>query len=146
MVDQVLSWPAGNRIMILSPLVFDQKGEHKNIFEKIGKAGYARVRVDGEILELSDAGKLKLDKNKKHSIEVVVDRLRVDQADKLRISDSLENALDLGSEIAVVADVDSGSETLFSQKFSCPSGHMLGSWKQARGGSYFGYSQSEAHA
>jgi excinuclease ABC subunit A len=124
MVDKILSWPEGNRIIIMSPLVSDQKGEHKNIFDQIRKAGYSRTRLDGEVLELDEAVERKLDKNKRHTIEVVVDRLRVDIADRSRIADSLESALDLGSEIAIVQDVDAVQEELFSQKFACPSGHM----------------------
>src|SRR3989344_5463343 len=124
MVDQILSWPSGNRIQIFAPLVSDQKGEHKDIFDKIRKAGYARVRLDNEVLELDQAAQQKLDKNKKHSLDVVVDRLRVDVADRVRLADSLESALDLGSDVSVVVDVETGEEVLFSQKFSCPSGHM----------------------
>ncbi|OGE86193.1 MAG: excinuclease ABC subunit A [Candidatus Doudnabacteria bacterium RIFCSPHIGHO2_02_FULL_46_11] len=124
MVDQILSWPIGNRIMILAPLVSDQKGEQKLIFEQIRKAGYARVRLDGQILELDEAAGVKLDKNKKHKLDVIVDRLRVDMADRIRVADSLESALDLGSDIAIVIDDDAKEEVLFSQKFSCPSGHM----------------------
>lgn len=124
MVDQVLAEPTGNRIMILAPLISDQKGEHKHVFDQIRKAGYARVRFDGNVVELEEAASAKLDKNKKHTIEVVVDRLRVDIADRGRLADSLESALDLGSEVAIVVDVDANKEILFSQKFACPSGHM----------------------
>ncbi len=124
MVDQILSWPEGNRIMILAPLVSDQKGEHKNLFDQVQKSGYARVRLNGDILELSEASQQKLDKNKKHSLDVVVDRLRVDVADRVRLADSLESALDLGADVAIVIDSDANQEILFSQKFSCPSGHM----------------------
>src|SRR5213592_3508642 len=101
MVDQLLNLPEGTRLMLLAPFVRDQKGEHKVIFEQIKKAGFARVRVDGTLMDLNEAQGLNLDKQKKHFIDVVVDRLTIDAADKGRISESLEKALDLGDGIAI---------------------------------------------
>jgi len=145
MVDQLLALKAGTRIVLLAPFIKDQKGEHKVIFEQIKKAGFARVRVDGTLMDLNEAQNVNLDKQKKHTIDVVVDRLTVDQADKGRISESLEKALDLGDGVALavrLSDKDNlspaqsgalsskgesnivGSEILLSQKFACPDGHM----------------------
>src|ERR1039458_6162025 len=95
MVEQLMNLPEGTRLMLLAPFVRDQKGEHKHIFEQIKKAGFARVRVDGTVMDLNEAQKLNLDKQKKHSIDVVVDRITVSKNDKSRMSESLEKALDL---------------------------------------------------
>ena len=133
MVDQLLNLKAGTRLVLLAPFIKDQKGEHKVIFEQIKKAGFARVRVDGTLMDLNEAQNLNLDKQKKHSIDVVVDRLSVSVEDKGRLSESLEKALDLGDGIATAQKVDAeknGSgvadpkEILLSQKFACPDGHM----------------------
>src|SRR5581483_7676165 len=102
-----------------------QKGEHKVIFEQIKKAGFARVRVDGTVMDLNEAQNLNLDKQKKHSIEVVVDRLAIDPAEKGRLSESLEKALDLGDGIVYVAEMEEKSpDIILSQKFACPDGHI----------------------
>jgi len=94
------------------------------VLEEIKKAGYARVRVDGIFMDLDEALNLSLDKKKKHSIDVVVDRITVDKSERARISDSLETALDLGNETALVYLPDEDRAITFSQKFSCPEGHM----------------------
>jgi excinuclease ABC subunit A len=107
------------KIIILAPLISDQKGEHINTFEKIKKAGFARVRVDGIVFELSEVPKL--DKQKKHSIEVVVDRLLMSQTlERSRLADSIETALNLGSGIIKIQDTKNKSEQVFSEHFSCP--------------------------
>ena len=137
MVEQVLSLKAGTKIVLLAPFIKDQKGEHRVIFEQIKKAGFARVRVDGTVMDLNEAQNLSLDKQKKHSIDVVVDRLAIDAAEKGRISESLEKALDLGDGIAMVVKMDysknphpgllpkgEGAEIVLSQKFACPDGHI----------------------
>lgn len=116
-VDAVSDLPEGKKIMIMAPLVRGRKGEYSQVFEDLSKAGYARVRIDGDIQELS-AG-IKLDKQKKHSIEVVVDRLITGQKGNYsRLSDSVETALKLGSGIVVVAVIDD-EELLFSEHFAC---------------------------
>ena len=116
-VDSILALPQGSRIMIMAPLVRDRKGEHQAIFEDLRKAGYVRVRVDGRIYDLSE--EFQLDKNKKHSIETVVDRLLIDEATEIsRIADSVETALKLGAGVVLVSIVD-GEELLFSEHFAC---------------------------
>jgi len=128
MVDQLLGLPNGTRLMLLAPFIRDQKGEHKTVFEHIKKAGFARVRVDKVVMDLSEAQRLNLDKQKKHSIDVVVDRVLIDPAERGRVSESLEKALDLGDGLATAAKLDDklniASEINLSQKFSCPDGHV----------------------
>src|SRR5215469_7646008 len=121
-IDAVLEMPEGTRIMVLGPLVEARKGEFQQAFDDVRRAGFVRVRVDGEVRDLSE--KIVLKKNIKHSIAVVVDRLVVSRAqeDKSRIADSIEQALKLGSG-QVVISVPEGQEwkdTLFSENFACP--------------------------
>ncbi len=125
-VDQVLALPKQTKILLLAPVIRDQKGEHKNVFIDIRKAGFVRVRVDGNVYELDEAEDLKLDKQKKHRIEVVADRLTIgvdDQEkgenDKTRIYDSIETALDLGDGLIIVQRADNNAELLFSEHFAC---------------------------
>ena len=116
-VDAVQEIPQGSRIMILAPLVRDRKGEHQTILKDLQKAGFVRVRVDGEIYDLSD--EFQLDKNKKHTIEVVVDRLQIEQSENAtRLADSIETALKLGSGVVLIKVLD-GEELLFSEHFAC---------------------------
>ncbi len=116
-VDAVIALPAESKILILAPIIKDRKGEYRNIFENLQKSGFVRVRIDGEIKELS--GQFNLDKNKKHSIDVVIDRLRLDDTDNLsRISDSVETALKIGSGVVIIS-VIGGKELLFSEHFAC---------------------------
>lgn len=116
-VDAVSELPEGEKILIMAPLVRGRKGEYAQVFEDLRKAGYSRVRVDGEVSELS--ADIKLDKQKKHSIEVIVDRLITGQKGNYsRLSDSVETALKLGSGIVLVAVVG-GEELLFSEHFAC---------------------------
>jgi excinuclease ABC subunit A len=116
-VDAIQNIPAGSRIMILAPLIRDRKGEYQTVFDDLRKAGYVRVRVDGELHDLSE--EFQLDKYKKHSIEAVVDRLVTGQAeDQSRIADSVETALKLGAGVVLVA-IDGGEELLFSEHFAC---------------------------
>ena len=116
-VDAILNIPAGKRIMIMAPLIRDRKGEYQSVFNDLRKAGYARVRVDGQMHELSE--EIQLDKNKKHTIEVVVDRLVTGQADsQSRITDSVETALKLGAGVVQVSIIG-GEELLFSEQFAC---------------------------
>lgn len=116
-VDAVLALPSGSRIMILSPLVSDRKGEHQHVFQDLRKAGFVRVRVDGQVRDLSE--EFDLDRNRKHSIEAVVDRLVVaPDEDTTRIANSIETALKLGDGIVLVKVLD-GEELLFSEHFAC---------------------------
>ena len=116
-VDAINALPANSRIMILASLVRDRKGEYQGVFDDLRKAGYVRVRVDGEIHDLTE--EFQLDKNKKHSIEVVVDRLVMGQGEsQSRIADSVETALKLGAGVVLVS-ILGGEELLFSEHFAC---------------------------
>ena len=116
-VDAIQSLPKNSRIMILAPLIRDRKGEYQAVFDDLRKAGYVRVRVDRQINDLSE--EFHLDKNKKHSIEAVVDRLVIGQSGtKSRIADSVETALKLGAGVVLVSMTD-GEELLFSEHFAC---------------------------
>lgn len=116
-VDKVLKLPEGEKIQILAPLVRGKKGEHVKVLDSARKSGYVRVRVDGSIYDLSE--EIKLDKNIKHSIEVVVDRLVINDGIRSRLADSVDTACNL-SDGAVIIDVVGKDELLFSQKFACP--------------------------
>src|SRR3954447_22602212 len=117
MVDRILEYPERTKMQILAPVVSGRKGTHVKVFEDIKKQGFVRVRVDGELLDLSD--EIELDKNKKHSIEVVVDRIVVKEGVSARVADSLESALRLGSG-KVIVDVIGEEELLFSENLACP--------------------------
>ena len=117
MVDQIMALPERTKIQLLAPVVRGRKGEHVKIFEQARKSGYVRVRVDGNLYELSE--EIKLEKNKKHNIEILVDRLVVKPGIEKRLTDSLENVLRLGDGLAMV-DVQDGEMLQFSQSFSCP--------------------------
>ncbi|QDA27437.1 excinuclease ABC subunit UvrA [Paenibacillus polymyxa] len=117
MVDRILQYPEKTRLQILAPLVSGRKGEHKTLFTDIAKQGFVRVRVNGELRELSE--KIELEKNKKHSIEVVVDRIVVKEDIRARLSDSIETALNLsGGQLLV--DIIGQEELRFSSNFACP--------------------------
>ncbi len=118
MVDQVQKLPEGARILVLAPVVRGKKGRHEKVLERARRAGYVRVRVDGNQYSLSEED-ITLDKNLKHSIEVVVDRLVVRDGMQKRLTDSLENALGLAEGLAQVQVVD-GELLQFSQNFACP--------------------------
>ena len=117
MVDHICSLPAGTRIQLLAPVVRGRKGEHVKVLERAKRSGYVRVRVDGNLYELSE--EIKLDKNIKHNIEIVVDRLVVKEGIERRLTDSIENVLAL-TEGLLVVDVLDGEPVTFSQSFSCP--------------------------
>ena len=116
-VDSVMALKEGTRIQLLAPVVRGRKGEHVKEFDAARRAGYVRVRVDGNIYDLSE--EIKLEKNKKHNIEIVVDRLVIKPDIRSRISDSLETAVGLSGGLAIV-DVIGGEEMLFSQNYACP--------------------------
>ena len=115
-VENILSKFQGKKIMVLAPVVKSKKGEHKNIFEGIKRRGFIRVRVDGEMKEIEDIDTL--DKNKKHRIDVVVDRLVINEKILHRLSDSVETALKEGDGMISVIDT-SGKEEMFSEKLAC---------------------------
>ena len=120
MVDRVLEEPEGKRLMLLAPVVKDRKGEHVKLLENLTANGYIRARIDGEICDLSDPPKLEL--QKKHTIEVVIDRFKVREDIKTRLAESFETALDLSGSTAVIADMDdpNAEELVFSSSFACP--------------------------
>ncbi|MDQ0199024.1 excinuclease ABC subunit UvrA [Neobacillus ginsengisoli] len=117
MVDRILEYPERTKMQILAPVVSGRKGTHVKVFEDIKKQGFVRVRVDGEMMDIGD--EIELEKNKKHSIEVVVDRIVVKDGVASRIADSLETALELG-EGKVIVDVIGEEELLFSENHACP--------------------------
>ena len=114
---QILSLPEKTKAQILSPVVRGRKGEHQKLFEKAKKSGYVRVRVDGNIYELTE--EIKLEKNKKHNIEIVIDRLSIKEGIEKRLTDSIENALSLAEGLLMV-EVNGGELLNFSQSFACP--------------------------
>lgn len=117
MVDQVMELPEGTRIQLLAPVVRGRKGTHAKLFERAKKSGYVRVRVDGNLYELSET--ISLDKNIKHNIEIIVDRLIVKPGIEKRLTDSVESVLHLAEGLLVV-DIIGGEPMNFSQSFSCP--------------------------
>ena len=119
MVDQVLGMPEDARLMLLAPVIRGRKGEHAHIFQSLRAQGFIRVRVDGLVVDLDDVPEL--EKNKKHDIEVVVDRFKVKADLQLRLSESFETALNLSEGLVVVTPMDGGSpDTIFSARFACP--------------------------
>ncbi|WP_408007778.1 excinuclease ABC subunit UvrA [Pseudalkalibacillus sp. A8] len=117
MVDRIIEYPERTKLQILAPVVSGRKGEHVKVLENIKKEGYVRVRVDGEITDVSE--EIKLEKNKKHSIEIVVDRIVVKEGVETRLADSLETALNI-ADGKVIVDVIGEEELLFSQHHACP--------------------------
>lgn len=117
MVDRIMSMPEGTKIQLLAPVVRGRKGTHAKLLEKAKKSGYVRVRVDGNMYELTE--EIILDKNLKHNIEIIVDRLIVKQGIEKRLTDSVESVLHL-SEGLLSVDVIGGEMLNFSQSFSCP--------------------------
>lgn len=117
MVDQILALPEGTKIQLLAPVVRGRKGEHAKVLERAKRSGYVRVRIDGNLYDLSE--EIKLEKNIKHNIEIVVDRLVVKDGITARLTDSVENTLALAEGLLIV-DVIGGEPMTFSQSFSCP--------------------------
>ena len=117
MVDQILALPEGTKIQLLAPVVRGRKGEHAKVLERAKRSGYVRVRIDGNLYDLSE--EIKLEKNSKHNIEIVVDRLVVKDGIAARLTDSVENSLALADGLLIV-DVIGGEPMTFSQSFSCP--------------------------
>ena len=124
MVDQVLAMEEGSKLMLLAPVIREKKGEHLHLFDELRAQGFIRVRVDGRIYDMDDTPEL--DKNKKHTIEVVVDRFKVRSDLQNRLAESFETALNLADDIAIIASMDGNpldgdsEEITFSAKFACP--------------------------
>ncbi|MBM3300760.1 MAG: excinuclease ABC subunit UvrA, partial [Deltaproteobacteria bacterium] len=117
MVDRVMQWPPGDRIHLLAPIVSGRKGEYHKELLQLSRDGFVRVKIDGRLYDLSE--EIKLDKNKKHTIQVVVDRLVVKEGIERRLADSLETAVRMGQG-TVVVEQQEGETHLFSEKFACP--------------------------
>ena len=119
MVDQILELDAESRLMLLSPIIKQKKGEHLHVFDNLKRQGFLRARINGIVVDLEQPPKL--DKNKKHTIEVVVDRFKPNPSNNLRIAESLETAIALSEGLVIVADMDSNeSDKLMSANFACP--------------------------
>ena len=125
MVDQIMERPKGSKVMMLAPIVQDRKGEHLQVFQELKAEGFVRVRINGIVTDLDDLTPLQ--KNKKHTIEVVVDRFKVREDIEIRLAESIETALRLSDGLVIAADMESAdNDTLFSARFSCPiCGHSL---------------------
>lgn len=117
MVDRIMEYPERTKLQILAPLVSGRKGEHTKLFTDVQKQGFVRVRVNGETIDLSE--KIELDKNKKHTIDVVVDRIVIKEDVQTRLADSLETALKLANG-RVIVDIIDKEELMFSQNLACP--------------------------
>ena len=118
MVDQVLALPEDTRLMILAPLVVGRKGEQVNLIDELRAQGFVRIRVDGTVFEIDAVPKL--DKNKKHTLEVVIDRIKIRPDIQQRVAESFETALRHSDGRALAVEMDSGKEHLFSARFACP--------------------------
>ena len=117
MVDQIMALPEGTKLQLLAPVVRGRKGQHEKVLERAKRSGYVRVRIDGSLYELTE--EISLDKNIKHNIDIIVDRLVVKPGIERRLADSIENVLELADGLLVV-DVIGGEPMTFSQSFSCP--------------------------
>ena len=117
MVDQIMFLPEGTKLQLLAPVVRGRKGEHAKVLERAKKSGYVRVRVDGSLYELTE--EIKLDKNIKHNIEIIVDRLVVKEGINRRLTDSIENVMELANGLMIV-DIIGGEPMNFSDSFACP--------------------------
>ncbi len=115
-IDQLTAQPEGTRMQILAPVIRGKKGEHQKIFEDARRSGFVRVRADGNLYDLSE--EIKLEKNKKHNIEIVVDRIVMKEGVQRRLADSVETAASLSGGLVIV-DVPGQGETLFSQNYAC---------------------------
>ena len=117
MVDQIMALPEGTKLQLLAPVVRGRKGQHEKVLERAKRSGYVRVRIDGSLYELTE--EISLDKNIKHNIDIIVDRLVIKPGIERRLADSIENVLELADGL-LVADVIGGEPMTFSQSFSCP--------------------------
>ncbi len=125
MVDQVLALPEGTKLMLVAPLIRERKGEHLHVFEELKTQGFIRARINGIVVDIDDAPAL--DKNKKHTVEVVIDRFKVKPDISLRLAESFETALQLADGLAAISYMEEDAEEiLFSAKFACPiCGHSI---------------------
>ena len=121
MTDDVMNFPEGTKVLVLAPMIQGKKGEHKSVFEQLRKEGFVRARVDGVVRTLDE--EIVLEKNKKHSIDIVVDRLVVKEGIESRLADSMETASKWAEGIVVIQEVD-GPEHMYSQHFACPDCHI----------------------
>ena len=121
MVDKIMELPEGTKIQLLAPVIRGRKGQHKNALANIRKDGFVRVIIDGERYEIEDD--IDLDKNKKHDISVIVDRIKMKEGIESRIADSLETTIGLADGLVIV-DVIGGDQMLLSSKLACPEGHV----------------------
>ncbi|MGL5648573.1 MAG: excinuclease ABC subunit UvrA [Clostridium sp.] len=117
-IDKVMEFPEKTKLQILAPLVRGRKGTHEKIIDNVKKNGFVRIRIDGEVYEIGE-DEIKLDKNKKHNIEAIVDRIVIKEGIESRLTDSIETALKLGEGLVIVNEVGK-EDTLYSEKFSCP--------------------------
>lgn len=119
-IDSIMSWPLGSKIQVIAPVIRGKKGEHSKILEDAKKSGFVRARVDGVVVSLEDS--IKLDKQKKHTIEIIVDRIVLSEDSRKRLSDSIETALESANGIIIVTKKvqDKEEEVFFSQKNACP--------------------------
>jgi len=125
MADKIMELPQGTQFAILAPVIKDQKGEHKHVIEEVRKAGYVRVRFDNVIYSIEEAEDLRVDKQKKHSVDVVVDRLTIEKdLDRKRLVESLESALELGDGLVIISRLDNKSRT-FQRGFRPPQNDLL---------------------
>lgn len=118
MVDHVMSYPEGTKILLLAPIVRNRKGEHLKLFDNLRSQGFVRVRVNGELYDLDSPPKLDL--KKKHQIDVVIDRVKVREDLRIRLADSFDTALNISDSLAAIYLMDSEKEILFSAKYACP--------------------------
>jgi excinuclease ABC subunit A len=126
MVDKVMSLPEGSRIMVLAPIVRERKGEHLHVFNELRTSGFIRARVDGLVCEIDYPPEL--EKNKKHSIDVVVDRLKIKDGLQQRLAESFETAIQLADGLAMVSHMEDekAEDMVFSALFACPKcGHSI---------------------
>ena len=117
-VDKILEWPEGKRLMVLAPVIRSRKGEYRELLDGISREGFVRVRIDGEIHQLDE--KIELSRKIKHNIEIVVDRLVLREGIQQRLTESIETALRAGDGMVVIFDPDSGEDHLFSENYACP--------------------------
>src|SRR3989440_12634580 len=120
-VDQILTLPERTRVMVLAPVVRDQKGEFRDVVERLSREGFVRARIDGELVELGNGVKVKLDPKERHTIEAVVDRLVIDEKIRIRLSDSVETALKWGAGVLLTMHQGPGAQSkIQNQKAKAP--------------------------
>jgi excinuclease ABC subunit A len=144
MVDRVLAVPQGTRLYLLAPCARGRKGEYRKELAELKRRGFQRVKIDGKMMELDEVRPL--NKNLKHDIEIVVDRVIVEGDLGNRLADSFETALELADGIAITENADGGEQTIFSAKFACPACDGLGAVKRERVNTYYLAAPSSARS